>query len=123
MELFGLNIAEIINDAVNDAGGLTPGKLTHLTIGARDVSNPTGGTNPTETIHIFQGIISKKQIKRDNQVSAFFETTISILSDSLKPGVVPAVNDFVDMGGIRYTLIELLSVDPSLANYKFKAER
>lgn len=121
--IFDLNIAEIVNSAIIDAGGLLPGILTHFTIGARNPNDPSSGINPVETTHIFQGFVDQKEVKEDGRIMANFYPEVSILGASISPLIIPKVNDSVKLEGIIYTLLELTTRDPASAIYIFRAER
>lgn len=122
-DLFGLDIAGIVNDAITQAGGVRPGTLTKTTPGTRTAGNLTGGTNPTTTTHTFQGFVEEKEVRRDNQVGASsFGMTLSILGASVSPEAVPEVNDTAEIDGKTYILVELVSRDPAEALYEFDAQ-
>lgn len=119
-DLFGLDIASILADGFAAAGGLRPGTLTKVTPGTRtDIS---GGTNPTETTHTFQGFVEQKAVRRSGVVAADNMSVITILAASISPATVPAVNDTAEIDGTTYTLVELLEEDPASAVFIFAAD-
>jgi len=122
VELFGIDIAKVVNDSITGAGGVRPGTLTKVTPGTRTGGSLTGGTNPTTTSHSFQGFVETKEVRRDGQVGAGIMAVVTMLGDSVSPTAVPTVNDTVLIDGVTYTLLELLSRDPAEAVYEFAAE-
>lgn len=121
--LFGLNIAKLVNDSIRGAGNVRPGVLSHSGPPyVRDIENLSGGVVPTVTTHEVSGFVEQKETRRSDQIGTTYESTISILGDSVNPKITPTVNDMVVMDGVTYTLIELLSVDPSAALYDFRAQ-
>lgn len=121
--LFGLDIAGIVNNAISSAGGVRPGILTKTTPGTRTPGDLIGGTNPTMTTHSFQGFVEQKSERRAGQVGASLGgQTVSILGASVSPAAVPAVNDSVTIDSVTYNLVELVSRDPAEALYEFGAQ-
>lgn len=118
--LFGLNIAGIINSEIASAGGVLSGTLTRTVPGTRTGGSLTAGTNPTETTHPFKGFAETKENRRSGQIGAQSMAVVTILGASLS--VVPEVNDSVLLEGVTYVLVELLSRDPAAAVYEFRAE-
>ena len=120
-DLFGLDIAGIVNNALTSAGGLVSGTLTSYTPGTRSV-NRTGGTNPTSTSHTFQGFVEVQDGRQTEAVvSPATEVFVNIMGASVDPVAVPKVNDQVTIDGSTYTLTKLASLDPAEALYKFEA--
>jgi hypothetical protein len=121
--LFGLNIAKIINDAIQSAGGLRPGTLTKVTPGTRTPGSLTGGTNPTTTTHSCSCYVTlDSEIRRAGQVGARKNPQVLILGASVSPTAVPEVNDRIAIDGITYTLIAAIGKDPSGSTYEFEAD-
>lgn len=122
-DLFGLDIAGIVNDAITQAGGVRPGTLTKTTPGTRTPGDLTGGTNPTTTTHTFQGFIDQKAERRKLQIGSTLEArAVSILGASVSPEAIPEVNDTVEMDGNTYMLVSLIGRDPAEALYEFDAQ-
>ncbi len=118
-DLFGLDIAGIVNDAMVEAGGLRPGTLTRITAGTRTPGSLTAGTNPTPTTHSFEGFVERREVRRGGQVGASAEPVVTLLGASVSPTAVPQVNDRVTVDGQTFTLVELLERDPASAVYEF----
>lgn len=118
--LFGLDIAGIINSEIARAGGVLSGTLTRTVPGTRTGGSLTAGTNPTETTHSFKGFAETKEDRRSGQIGAQSMAVVTVLGASLS--VVPEVNDRALLDGVTYTLVELLSRDPAAAVFEFRAE-
>lgn len=121
-DLFGLDIAGIVNDAIAGAGGVRPGTLTKTTPGTRTPGSLTGGSNPTTTTHSFNGFTETKEVRRTGQVGASSMAVVAILGASVTPAATPEVNDTALIDGVTYTLVELLKGDPAGAVFEFAAE-
>lgn len=119
-DLFGLDIAGIVNDAIDGAGGLRPGTLTRKTAGTRTPGSLTGGTNPGTAAYSLSGFVETEAERRANSAVATRGATMTIMGASVS--IAPAVNDTVLMDGSTYTLVELLERDPAAATYMFAVE-
>lgn len=121
--LFGLDIAGIVNDAITTAGGVLDGTLTKVTPGTRTPGTITGGTNPGTANHAFKGFLSNStRIRRDNTLVEVSGEFLSILGASLPSGVVPEPTDIANIESTNYRLIELMDRDPAAALYTFRVE-
>lgn len=118
--LFGIDIAGIINSEIAGAGGVLSGTLTRTVPGTRTAGSLTAGTNPTETTHSFKGFVETKADRRPGQIGVQSMAVVTILGASLS--VTPEVNDTALLDGVTYTLVELLTRDPAAAVYEFRAE-
>lgn len=121
-ELFGIDIAQVVADSIADAGNLRPGTLTKIVPGTRTPGDLTGGTNPTETSHTFQGFVETKTKRRDGTLVSDPMSVVTILGATINPATVPAPTDTVLIDGTTWTLFELISRDPASAVYEFRAE-
>ncbi len=121
-ELFGLDIAGIVNDAITEAGGVRPGSLLKTAPTTRTAGSLTAGNNPKTTTHTFQGFSETKEKRRTGQVGAMSIGIVTILGKSVLPIAVPEVNDVATIDGDDWTLLELISRDPAEAVYEFRAE-
>ena len=120
-DLFGLDIAGIINTEIANAGGVRSGTLTKETPGTRTPGDLAGGTNPTSVAYTFNGFVEQKATAGD--LTQMSMAVVTILGASVTPTAVPEVNDRVLIDGITWELVELLSRDPAAAVYEFRAER
>jgi len=128
--LFGLDIAKIINDAIQGAGGLRPGTLTKVIPGTRTPGALTGGTNPTTTTHSCSCYVTlDTDIRRAGQVGTAKSPVgirkhpkVLILGASISPAATPEITDKITIDGTTYTLLEGIGMDPSGATYEFRAD-
>lgn len=115
-ELFGIDIAGLVNDSVQSAGGLVDGTL-YRDSGNRNPADLTDSTVQT-TEYGFSGFVSAKQVRIDGLVKQGMPV-ITILGASID--TVPMVNDRVLMDGRRYMLTQLIRSDPAEAVFEFQA--
>ncbi len=121
--LFGLDIAGIVNSAIAGAGGVLSGTLIKTAPGTRTSGSLAGGTNPVETTHTFKGFIDKgSETRFAGQLQTVDGEVVSILGASLLNGVVPEVNDKITIEGAEYELVRLLRRDPGAALFEFEVE-
>ena len=93
IELFGINIAQELADAIEDAGNVRVGSLVTTTSGTRSPGDLSGGTNPTNTTHSFNGFVEERSVRRQGALVAEYVSILTVLGESLDARVVPAVND------------------------------
>ena len=103
-ELFGIDIAELVAEAIDGAGGLQPGTLIK-----------GGGMR-----HAFQGFFQLQQIRETETLVVATIPVLTIIGNSLPAGIVPEVNDGAEHADIRYDLVRLISRDPAAAVYEFE---
>jgi hypothetical protein len=121
--LFGLNIAEIVNTSISEAGGVLTCTLTKTTPGTRTPGSLSAGTNPTTTAYTVKGFLEQGEKRLSGQLQTVTGTFVSILGWSVSSGtVVPEVNDTITIEGTVYELVELVSRDPAAALYVFRVE-
>lgn len=127
-DLFGLDLAGIVNDALTGAGGLRPATLTKVTPGTRTPGSLTGGTNPTSASYPTQGIAQTTTQGDPGTLTARTTTIVTLLGAKLiAAGVEPTVGDRVTIGNVgdadraTYELIGPVSSDSSGASYQFTA--
>lgn len=124
VDVFGLNIAQIVNDAITAAGGLVDGTLTKQAIGQRDPDNLTAGPAVTTASHAFKGFAETRMSPRLAAGSDVpqSDAVISILGASVAPPAVPEANDEVTIENTTYLLLSLRERDPAAALYVFNAQ-
>jgi len=120
-DLFGLDIAGIVNSEIVGAGNVRTGTLTRITPGARG-STLIGGNNPTETTHSFNGFVETKTARSADSLSEEPMAVLSILGASVSPAATPQVGDTALIDGTLWDLVELMSRDPAGALFEFKVE-
>lgn len=117
--LFGLNIAQIVNDSIAGAGGVLTGTLIKVTTGTRTPGNLAGGTNNTETPYSFQGFIdNRSEVRRNGSLVSQGGQFVSILGASLPAGIEPETNDVIEIENTRFEVIGVPERDPAAALYE-----
>ncbi len=121
--LFGLDIAALVNDGLQEAGGVLDATLIKVSPGTRTPGDLTGGTNPTTTTHACKGFLESKGERRINGTLVSDGAVLaSILGASLPVGVVPTVNDRLTIEGTTYDVKEIAGRDPAAALYVLRVE-
>lgn len=115
-DLFGIDIAGVLNDSMTQAGGLRPLVLTKSVAGARTPGNLLAGPSVSPTTHTGQGYNENRRARIDGKVQASGKR-IGILGASLTPAAVPEVDDTVAMDGATFTITGIPEVDPARALY------
>ena len=119
-DLFGLDIAQIVADAIESAGNLQPGVLTKSVPGADDPDDLTASVPEATTSHAFQGFLADREVLRPDTLIPEAIPVMTILGASVDPSAVPKVNDTVSLGGFTFLLHRLISRDPASAVYEFE---
>lgn len=122
-DLFGTDIAGIINDAMG--GELLAGELRKKGKTERDPENPTGGTSTQFGGPIpFRGFFEEKsEVYVNGTLVSIGGQTISILGGSLPIGVRPEVGDLVSIEEEPGEFIILkIGRDPAAAMFTCKVE-
>lgn len=117
--LFGLDIAKIVNDEIQKAGGVLDGTLTKHTNTGRNPAQLSGGQQPASAEHAFKGFIDNKD--QEQQGGSLTQSTgqiVAILGDSLPAGVIPETNDLIKIEGIDFTIVGVPERDPAAALYE-----
>lgn len=117
-EIFGLDIATLVWDAIQSAGGLTEGILRHQPI-AEAAEDSAGYDLPEKTLHTFHGLLEDRTIQLDGSGPPVGIPRLTIIGNSIDPPVVPATQDEVEIDGRTCTLVHLVSRDPASAVYQF----
>ena len=115
-DFLGVDIAQEIADALS--GKVREGTLHHFTPGVRTTGSLTAGTNPTQTNHTFEGFVEIKEVRRPGQIGAEQMAVLSIITNTIKPSVAPAVNDKATIESMTYEIVEILGLDPAGAMYE-----
>jgi hypothetical protein len=114
-DLFGLDIAGILNDAIQSAGGLRSATLTKTVNGTRTPGSLTGGNNATSTSHTCQAYVESSSARREGSLTRVGGTKVGILGASISPAAVPQANDRVTVDGVDYTIVGVPEIDPAQA--------
>ena len=117
-DLFGLDIAQLVADAIAAAGNLRPGTLTKTDI-SPDPNDPDTLVTTT-TNYAFQGFIEARAILRAETLISETVPVLTIIGASVASSAVPESNDQATLDGITYELGDLVSRDPAAAVYTFR---
>ena len=123
-ELFGIDIAGLVNDAIAGAGGVLPATLHKRTPASRTAGSLTGGLNVTYVDHACRGFMERKtsQAMMEGALVIRSGERVSILGASLPAGVVPEAQDDVTIEGARYKVRGVRDRDPAAALYVLDVE-
>ena len=107
VELFGIDIAQEVANALEEAGNLVEGTLFRESDGSE---------------HKFQGFIEFREIRQPGSfVVVETVAVLTIIGASLPEGVTPNANDRASIGRFENgQLSDQLSVDPTEAVYEFR---
>lgn len=120
-DLFGLDIAGIINDSISSAGGVLDLTLIKTVQGVRK-ANPTEGYETTVTSHPCNGFKDEKKAGRKGQtMTKQEESIVVILGDSLPAGTIPEQGDQITIEGETLRIDEIPKRDPAAATYSCRA--
>ena len=120
--LFGLDIAGIVNDAIASAGNLRPVTLTKTISGTRTSGSLTGGNNPTTTTHTCQGFRDSSVMVMEGTNTRTTGRFVSILGASISPPTAPESGDTVTIDGETFRINGVPEVDPANALYRCAVE-
>ena len=119
--LFGLNIATIVNNAIQQAGGLLPLTLIKITVTPPPPNDPGGPGTPTTQTSPGNGFISDyDDTNIDGTLVKKGDREILILGASLPTGVIPDEDDRITIEGSTYNIIRIRR-DPAAATYVCQA--
>jgi len=115
--LFDLNIAQIIDQAIADAGGVLTGTFHKKSAGTRTPGELTSGRNPTFADHACRGFIEvKTNVSMDGSLVESEGERVTILGNSMS--VVPEAGDEVTFEGTRWTVVKIMKRDPAAATFE-----
>jgi len=121
-DLFGLDLAGIVADAIGAAGGLRPATLIRVYPGSRVPGALTGGTHPDPVSYTTEGMVQTSTTADPGTLTNRTTTTVTLLGRDLQlAGVEPLVGDRVTIDGLTYELTGPVSSDSSGAVYQFTA--
>jgi hypothetical protein len=123
--LFGIDIAGLVNSSIVGAGGVLVGTLHKRTSGNRTSGQLTSGVNPTFADSTFNGFIDTKTstTMSGGQLTVREGERVSILGASISPAVVPELGDEVTIEGNRYRITKVKDRDPAGALYVCEIDR
>lgn len=117
-DLFGLNVARIVNDSIRDAGDLRPVVITKKTPGTRTPGNLTAGTNPQSESHSARGFLSGLERLRPETIVEDATALVVVLAASVQAGAEPEVGDLVAVDGGTVRRILRVEADPAKAAFR-----
>lgn len=117
--IFGIDIAGIVDSSLTAAGGLLPATLHSVTQGTRANGAIASGTNPTETAYPCKGIVSDYAV---GQINGFLiqagDRKVLLVGKSIAGGTVePKPSDRVTIEGRTYSVVGVTR-DPAAATYE-----
>lgn len=124
-DLFGIDIAGIVNDSISAAGGVLTGTLHKRSAGTRTSGQLTSGVNPTFADSTFNGFVDRKTSATLLEGSLVIREgdRVSILGASINPAVVPEAGDELTIEGNRYHITKVRDRDPAAALYVCEVDR
>ncbi len=118
-DLFGIDIAGIVNDSIESAGGVLDATLFSVTPQAPPSGNSITPSTPTQ--HACKGFIDDyKDSQIDGTIIRKGDRKVTLLGASIKPPVAPKTNDQVTIEGDTYDVQEVTR-DPAGATYELQA--
>lgn len=126
-DLFGLDLAGIVEAALDSAGGLLPATLIKVRPGSRTPGDLASGTNADATSYPTQGIAQPSSSADGGTLTDRKQVAITLLGAPLtRAGVEPEVGDrvtIVDVNGatVTYTIDGPVARDPAAATYTLTA--
>lgn len=119
IELFGIDIAGIVDDNISD--GVLPATLTKVTDGTRDSNNLAGGLNPVETPYSARGFIDSYTDDQINNTTILRnDRQITLIGNSIEGLQIPATGDIITIEGSAFDIINVTR-DPAAATYVCQA--
>jgi len=116
-DLFGLDLAGIVNDAIESAGGLVPLSLIKEVETPPPPDDPGGAGTVTQTTYPGNGIIDDYEDEHiDGTLVKRGDRQILILGASLPSGIIPAEDDKVTIEEGTYNVVAIKR-DPAAATY------
>lgn len=116
-----MDIAGIIADEIEKAGGVVPSVLRKMTPGTRDPANPTSGTNPTYADHDCQAFMDTLDSISPESIVENASAVVNVIGASIDGGVVPTTSDQVVIESLTFTILQV-SRDPAAALYVCQVE-
>lgn len=121
--LFGLNIAQLVADGISSAGGVLTGVLIKRTSTGRTPGNLTGGRNPTDASHSFQGFVeNRNEVRSGGTLVSAAGQFVSILGATLPSGITPESGDQIEIEGTTFNVLGVPGRDPAAAVYECLVE-
>ena len=117
-DLFGLDIAGILSDAIGSAGGLAPATLVKVHLGSRVPGDLAGGTRADTLEYATTGTLSTRTEHDPQTLTRRERMVVTLLGAALTAaGVVPEAGDRVAIEGATYDVVAV-DRDPAAATYE-----
>jgi len=118
VDLFGLDIAGIVADAVASAGGVLDATLTKVTPTTREPGNQAGGTQPTAVAYACKGFIAENSKGHaPGTMTRRAQLEVVLLGATINGGAtVPEPGDRVAIEGKTFAIVSI-DRDPAAATY------
>lgn len=115
--LFGLDIAGIVNSSIASAGGVLDATLVKVSAGSRTSGSLTDGTNPTEQTLRCKGFYDDHQLRKYPETRVQAGDRMAVLLGASIPGrVAPVPGDEITMDG-ETNEVQSVERDPASATY------
>lgn len=115
INLFGLDIASIVHNAIQSAGGLAEGTLTKTTK-TQDNTDPDKIIEVPLSTHTFSGVLSKRVLFDELSSVQIERSGILIIANSVSPMAYPEIGDTIVYDSNTY-LIKDIHQDPAIATH------
>ncbi len=116
VELFGVDIAKIINDALSP--GLLDLTLIEITDSAVDDSDPTASPIRTLINHTGKGILSDfSDLHRQTTTIIDGDREVTIIAQSLDPFILPLPGFRLTISGFTYDIVGPVKTDAAEATF------
>ena len=118
-QIFGLDIATILKDAIDSAGGLLPVLLIRTVSGDRDPDDLLAAPKTTTVRHPGSGFLENRTDKyRDGTLVREGGEFISIMGASLPSGIEPEPEDQIVIEDSVYRVTAITGRDPAAALFE-----
>ena len=121
--IFGLDIANLVNNAISSAGGVGTVTLVKKTQGDLDPNDLLSPPRVVESRYVANGFLENKsdEYKGGTLVRKGGETA-SILGASLPVDIIPEPGDCIEIQGSTYRIAGVPNRDPASALYQSAVE-
>lgn len=120
-DLFGIDLASIVSDAVAAAGDVLPAVLHKRVAGVRVPEDPTTGTQPSYVAYPCRGVVTS-WIVRDVEGTTVREGIREVLLLASGLAVDPAPGDRVVIEGLTLDVGPDIDRDPARATFTVRAK-
>lgn len=118
--LFGIDIAGILNSALGSSGPapLLPATLSKIIEGDRDPDDLAAGPERTSSDYTATGMISSYSASKiDGTIIQANDREVMLLGASIEDGAIPEMGDRITIEGEEYVIVGIPDRDPAAATY------